>query len=367
MVDIILQAFHSLVDAVYFLNGGFINSLFGHGEYALAIDPITIGLLAGTAAKGIGSAIAGRQAKKAGQRERKLGRKAMNRALERFESGELDLRMSQDVRDAAEQRKQYAEAATQRAETRGAAQQQAMLGALRTGDRRLAGTLPQMTQRLERGIQDAEMRGLGEMVSADSAVAAEAQRISDANQTLKQQLRGMQLARGAARFDAGRADQAAGRQAITSGIFDVLGAGAQFAGMGGFGSGGAGGASGAGGAGGATGSGASVDANFGNPSGGSGMGALQYQQNLQDELLGNNQQGGYVGRKGGVTEGEFSHEDNPIDMINEEGEKVGEVTGGEMVFNPKQTSAIEALVAKGDGDMLIKFMRELLSQPQFQK
>ena len=102
MVDIILQAFHSLVDAVYFLNGGFINSLFRHGEYALAIDPITIGLLAGTAAKGIGSAIAGRQAKRAGQRERKLGRKAMNRALQRFESGELDLKMSQDVRDAAE-------------------------------------------------------------------------------------------------------------------------------------------------------------------------------------------------------------------------------------------------------------------------
>ena len=325
MVDIILQAFHSLVDAVYFLNGGFINSLFRHGEYALAIDPITIGLLAGTAAKGIGSAIAGRQAKKAGQREARKGRKAMNKALERFESGELDLKMSQDVRDAAEQRKQYAEAATQRAETRGAAQQQAMLGALRTGDRRLAGTLPQMTQRLEQGIQDAEMRGLGEMVSADSAVAAEAQRISDANQTLKQQLRGMQLARGAARFDAGRADQAAGRQAITSGIFDVLGAGAQFAGM----------------------MGAEKAGFVGPPE--------------------DNEQGGYVGRKGGVTEGEFSHEDNPIDMINEEGEKVGEVTGGEMVFNPKQTSAIEALVAKGDGDMLIKFMRELLSQPQFQK
>lgn len=321
MVDIILQAFHSLVDAVYFLNGGFINSLFGHGEYALAIDPITVGLLAGTAAKGLGSAIAGRQAKKAGKREAKKGRKALNKALERFESGELDLRMSQDVRDAAEQRKQLAEAATQRAETRGAAQQQSMLGALRSGDRRLAGTLPQMTQRLERGIQDAELRGLEEMVSADREVAAQAQRISDANQTLKQQLRAMQLARGAARFDAGRADQAAGRQAITSGIFDVVGAGAQFAGMGGFGK----------------------DGPFAK------------------------EQGGYVGRKGGVTEGEFSHEDNPIDMINEEGEKVGEVTGGEMVFNPKQTSAIEALVAKGDGDMLIKFMRELLSQPQFQK
>ena len=39
--------------------------------------------------------------------------------------------------------------------------------------------------------------------------------------------------------------------------------------------------------------------------------------------------GGYVGKDGGVTEGEFSHEENPIDMVNEDGEKVGEVTGGE--------------------------------------
>ena len=75
--------------------------------------------------------------------------------------------------------------------------------------------------------------------------------------------------------------------------------------------------------------------------------------------------GGYVGENGGVTEGEFSHEKNPIDMTNEDGEKVGEVTGGEYVFNEEQSNLMQELVERNEPEMLIKFMRELLSQPQF--
>tara|TARA_R110000824_G_scaffold9286_4_gene41649 strand:- start:59 stop:1582 length:1524 start_codon:yes stop_codon:yes gene_type:complete len=77
------------------------------------------------------------------------------------------------------------------------------------------------------------------------------------------------------------------------------------------------------------------------------------------------EKGGYVGKNGGVTEGEFSHKKNPIDMTNEDGEKVGEVTGGEYVFNEEQSSVMEELVRKNEPEMLIKFMRKLLSQPQF--
>ena len=75
--------------------------------------------------------------------------------------------------------------------------------------------------------------------------------------------------------------------------------------------------------------------------------------------------GGYVGEKGGVTKGEFSHEENPIDMVNEDGEKVGEVTGGEFVFNDEQSALMKELIERDEPETLIKFMRDLLSQPQF--
>ena len=77
------------------------------------------------------------------------------------------------------------------------------------------------------------------------------------------------------------------------------------------------------------------------------------------------EKGGYVGKEGGVTEGEFSHEKNPIDMVNEEGDKVGEVTGGEFVFNDDQSATIKDLVESNKPKQLINFMRDLLSRPQF--
>lgn len=46
-------------------------------------------------------------------------------------------------------------------------------------------------------------------------------------------------------------------------------------------------------------------------------------------------------RNGGMmTEGSFDHNSNPIDLI-QNGEKVGEATGGEYILNPKQAAAIK--------------------------
>lgn len=42
---------------------------------------------------------------------------------------------------------------------------------------------------------------------------------------------------------------------------------------------------------------------------------------------------------GMVTPGEFSHDSNPIDLV-QNGEKIGEATGGEYVLNPKQAASI---------------------------
>jgi len=78
--------------------------------------------------------------------------------------------------------------------------------------------------------------------------------------------------------------------------------------------------------------------------------------------------GGYIGEEGGVTEGEFDHDTNKKAIIDEEnGQKEGELTGGEMVLNPEQTDGITTLVEKGDAEGLLMFLRDLLSQPQFQE
>jgi len=52
-------------------------------------------------------------------------------------------------------------------------------------------------------------------------------------------------------------------------------------------------------------------------------------------------------QKGGVTKtnGEFSHKTNPIDLV-QNGQKVGEATGGEYIFNPEQSKKMNELAKK---------------------
>lgn len=68
---------------------------------------------------------------------------------------------------------------------------------------------------------------------------------------------------------------------------------------------------------------------------------------------------------GGVqkTPGEFSHDTNPIDIV-QEGAKIGEMTGGEYIFNPDQAEKLLELSKEGDTE-LHKFLRNLLSKEQF--
>ena len=50
-------------------------------------------------------------------------------------------------------------------------------------------------------------------------------------------------------------------------------------------------------------------------------------------VQGNDEQGGMI------SPGEFSHKRNPIDMV-QKGAKVGELTGGEVILNPKQEKKV---------------------------
>ena len=67
-----------------------------------------------------------------------------------------------------------------------------------------------------------------------------------------------------------------------------------------------------------------------------------------------------------VTPGEFSHEENPIDLVqrdgNGEGEKIGEMTGGEAIVPPKNVKQIRHLIKEKDGDELVELMDKLLTK-----
>ena len=67
-------------------------------------------------------------------------------------------------------------------------------------------------------------------------------------------------------------------------------------------------------------------------------------------------------KKGGVqkTPGEFSHAKNPIDIM-KDGAKIGEMTGGEYIFNPRQASTLQSLASKGSSP-LHKYVRNLLQE-----
>lgn len=79
------------------------------------------------------------------------------------------------------------------------------------------------------------------------------------------------------------------------------------------------------------------------------------------DLNRNNKYGGKYA-SGGVqkTPGEFSHAKNPIDIM-KDGAKIGEMTGGEYIFNPRQASTLQSLASKG-GSPLHKYVRNLLKE-----
>lgn len=61
------------------------------------------------------------------------------------------------------------------------------------------------------------------------------------------------------------------------------------------------------------------------------------------------------------TPGEFSHETNPIDIVRN-GAKVGEMTGGEYIFNPTQVEKIKGHVSSGNKEQLHKYMKTLIKK-----
>mgnify|MGYP003135274416 FL=1 len=62
-----------------------------------------------------------------------------------------------------------------------------------------------------------------------------------------------------------------------------------------------------------------------------------------------------------VTPGEFSHETNPIDIVRNE-EKIGEMTGGEVIMPPDDVIEFEELLASGDKNGVFNKLDELFDK-----
>ena len=408
-----------MIDFIY-------NIVFGFDYPGLvkALDPITIGLLVGQGVQQAGKLIEANQQKKAAEEQMRQGKDLFDQMVSDFESGKYDASLSQDVRDASEQRRIYAEEVSDAAAERGTAQIQSALAASRYGDPRSAALIPRQIQRVEDSIQKAELSGLQQKVAADSALAAAQQRVDDQNTQLQQSLGAMKLRRGAAGMDAGQlaAQQArAARTAAATGLLSVAGQGI---------------AMGAAGGGAGTGDGTGTGSGTGTPevrfatqdptnpaqfnlgsvgqtqsvdpsSGATLMDRIalgEFTGTQSDRSLPNKtytpeeiaeferrqleaalraasafpfKKGGQYkfSNKGGevhMTEGEFSHKTNKKALVDEEtGVKEAELTGDEamvrdgenvLVFNPNQQNTIEALVNKGDEKGLMKKMRALLKK-----
>ena len=361
----------------------FIQQLIAGFDYPglkVALDPITTALLVGTGVQQIGKAIGARQQRRASAREARRGKDLYDRMVSDFQEGKFDQRLSQDVRDAAEQQRILAEQATDAATQRAQAMQQSALAAARYGDPRSAALIPAQTRQLESGIQQAEISGLGQKVAADMNVAQQQQVVDQANTALQQQLASLQLQRGAARMDAGRLARQQARQAqidALTGLAATAATGLVARGMEG-------------------GSDTTTDTTptlNPNPlidsvgiltgASGSGMGSLGTQLNFDGTLnldgdpTNSMKHGGeyaFANKNGSIfmTEGEFDHGTNKKALVDEEtGEKEAELTGDEamvvdgdnlLVFNPDQQKTIEGLVNLGDSDQLMVYLRELLTQ-----
>ena len=122
----------------------------------------------------------------------------------------------------------------------------------------------------------------------------------------------------------------------------------------------------------------SAATSFFSPSGGSpggdlGGGGTGGAPKLDSSLFGS---GGYQGlnpnkymkeggkidsEEGGVTPGEFDHNTNPIDMV-QDGEKIGEATGGELILPPDDVEEIRDALKDGDKNATFRLMEDLVAK-----
>ena len=261
------------------------------------------------------------------------GQKLYEAMLKELRSGKYDV--SQAQRDLATDTKEAAEQFIVDTRRRGQERRGDIVSAIQSGDARQVGLAETSSRNIEDDLKGAELTALQTKVGADKAIADLEQAGLDRQAALSE----MEMLRGAQGAEAGRqmelqamlTQAQASPQATQEGINTAL-----------------------------TAFGALFNPEYGEDDDGS---------NTTEDDTDTNEKGGKLdfARKGMKTNGEFSHETNPKAIIDEDtGIKEGEVTGGELVFNPEQSDNMEDLINKGDAKGLLKYLKDLLSEPQFQ-
>jgi len=253
-----------------------------------------------------------------GRKQKKAGAELYEKQLGDIRGGKFDFTLSKGQTDAANLARQYGETIGRQAGERGQALTTSSIMAARGGDPRMAAGIGTQMATSDQAIRDAQIAGFETSIGAQSNLADLQQNLLTANQQTRLGVEMGEMQRGGAAAEAGRQQQFAGiSQALQSPI-----------------------------------TGAAAQEQFGNMGIGRTDGGLGF---------------GYTAENGMKTPGPFSHERNPIHMIDKDGDKVGEATGGELIFNPDQTNDIESLIDNGQAYRLLMYMRQLLSQPQFQE
>ena len=256
----------------------------------------------------------------------RAGKKAYEKQLEKLRS---TADTTQRTEDAIQAEKEAAEALLAGAEKRGQEGRADIASAAASGDPRSAAGLLNVLERAGAGDDAARLQALQMKAGAEKTGAA----LAEQNKAFKTALEKELMDRAGASTDEARktlldlqtAKEAAGPAATADGVQAATALGTLL-----------------------------KDIDLGNPGGGT-----------EEDTAARGMR--YMGEKGFKTKGEFSHKTNKKAVIDEEnGEKEAELTGGELVFNPDQTGKMEGFIKKGDEKGLLKFMKDLLSKPQFQ-
>ena len=284
---------------------------------------------------------AGLSARKAAAKEQEQeGKKSFDKMLQKLRDRSA---VTQASEDAIQSEKEAAEALVAAGDRRRQEQRGDIVSAVQSGDPRSAATLLNTLDKLGATDDASRAMALSKKAGAEGKRAALSEKEKDYQSALDQML----MQRGATAADEGRrelldlqerregvgpASTAAGIQTATS-LASLL-----------------------------------KDFDLGNPGGG--------EDKDDDDGIDVEENGGrikaeagmrYMADEGFKTKGEFNHKTNKKAVIDEEdGKKEAELTGGEIVFNPKQTKDMENLIDQGDAKGLLGFMKDLLSKPQFQ-
>lgn len=202
-----------MIDIIY-------NIIFGFDYPGLkvALDPITIAMLVGQGVQQVGKMVESKRAKDRAEEQARKGKDLYDQMVGDFESGKYDLSVSQDTRDAAEQKRIMAERVEDQAAARGEAQIQSALAASRYGDARMQALIPKQAQQIEQQVQSAQLKGLQQKAAADQQLAKVGQDVLTKNQRMMQELGSMKLKRGAADMDAGTLAAAQAQDAYTQAL-----------------------------------------------------------------------------------------------------------------------------------------------------